>query len=77
MNETDSADQEIADSTTRIPKMAVDEMRAAWRHAVRAYNACDNAELHHSRQALAEIVAKSSQQLEYFETMTEGAYGHV
>jgi hypothetical protein len=71
MNDTDAVAQEIADSVTRIPKMAVDEMREAWRHAVRCYSVCDNAELHHSRQALAEVVAKISQQLEYFETMTE------
>lgn len=72
MSETESVAQEIVNATSRIPKMAVDELRLTWRHAVRCFNVCDNADLNHSRQSLAEIIARISQQLEYFETMTGG-----
>lgn len=41
------------------------DLRNAWKYAVRAMNAAENAELLDTYQAMLEIVGKLSQQLEY------------
>jgi hypothetical protein len=47
----------------------MNDLRLSWKHAVRCCNYCENAGLKDSYAAIAEIVVKLSQQLEYTETM--------
>ena len=70
MSETE-IENEMDAMLSRMPGLAVEELRAAWGHAVRSYNACENAGLEHSCQATAAIIVKLSQQLEYAEAMQE------
>ena len=46
-----------------------DDLHEAWRHSVRAFNLCENSGQKDSATALAEIVVKLSQQLEFADTM--------
>lgn len=43
----------------------ISDLHNAWKYAVRALNAAENAELEDTRQAMLEIVGKISQQLEF------------
>lgn len=67
MNESDSI---VADagSPSVMPELAVSDLREAWRSAVRCYNTCENSGLSDTCTALAEIIVKLSQQLDYTET---------
>lgn len=46
-------------------EILLDDLRKAWRHAVRAYNFCENQELSDTQKAVGEIVLRLSQQLEF------------
>jgi hypothetical protein len=48
----------------------VDDLRLAWRHAVRAFNYCENDGLKDTSAAMMEIITKLSQQLDFAETIT-------
>lgn len=43
----------------------ISDLSNAWKYAVRALNAAENAELEDTRQAMLEIVGRLSQQLEF------------
>lgn len=45
-----------------------EDLHAAWKYATRAVNCCESASLPDTRAAMAEIVVKLSQQLEFVET---------
>ncbi len=45
-----------------------EDLYAAWKYATRAVNCCESASLPDTRSAMAEIVVKISQQLEFVDT---------
>ena len=53
------------------PIMLQDDLHTAWKYATRAVNCCENARLPDTRQAVADIVVKLSQQLEFIETQLQ------
>lgn len=71
MNETDSPVLYNVPVSGYMPRLAIDDLRASWRNAVRSYNTCENAGLSDTCTALAEIIVKLSQQLDFAETMQE------
>lgn len=56
---------------TGVPTLLEDDVRLAWRHAVRAMNSAENQQKLDTRQNLLEIVAELSQVLEFVESMRD------
>jgi hypothetical protein len=70
MNETDT--ETPFPAAPKSNAILLDDLRASWRHAVRALNYCENGELRDTHQAMSEIVCKLSQQLEFQESFSTG-----
>lgn len=51
--------------------LLAEDIRTSWKYATRAVNWCESASLPDTRQAMAEIVVKISQQLEFLETQLQ------
>lgn len=56
-----------------INPLLVEEVQLAWKHAVRAFNVCENEDgrLQDSEATMLVIVGKLSQQLEYLQEMSQ------
>lgn len=51
--------------------LLMEDLHAAWKYATRAVNACESIGLPDTRSAIADIVVRLSQQLEFVETQSQ------